>query len=46
MWSNSQYLGTCNNRFGTMDEDMAGDIAGDFEIVRSKRRKRDSTGEQ
>ena len=43
MWPNSQYLGTCNNRFGTMGEDMAGDMAGDFETVRSKRRKRDST---
>ena len=43
MWSNSQYLGTCNNRFGTTGEDMAGDIAGVFETVRSKRRKRDST---
>ena len=43
MWSNSQYLGTCNNRFGTMGEDMADDIAGDFETVRSKCRKRDST---
>ena len=43
MWPNSQYLGTCNNRFGAMGEDIAGDMAGDFETVRSKRRKRDST---
>ena len=45
MWKNSQYLGSCNNRFGTMDETMAVDMAGDldFETVRSKRRKRNLT---
>ena len=47
MWQNSQYLGSCNNRFGTMDETMAVDMAGDldFETVRSKRRKRNLTEE-
>ena len=47
MWKNSQYLGSCNNRFGTMDETMAVDMAGDldFETVRSKRRKRNLTEE-
>ena len=47
MWRNSQYLGTFHNRFQTMDDSMAVDMAGDldFETVRSKRRKRNLTAE-
>ena len=47
MWKNSQYFGSCNNRFGTMDETMAVNMAGDmdFETVGSKRRKRNLTKE-
>lgn len=47
MWSNSQDLGSYNNRFRTIGENMAGDMASgdDYETVRSKRRKRNITEE-
>ena len=48
MWPNSQFLGSYNNRYRTMGENMAGDMAGDvdFETVRSKRRKRNESAEE
>ena len=47
MWPNSQDLGSSNNRFRTIGENMAGDMArgDDYETVRSKRRKRNITEE-
>ena len=47
MWPNSQNLGSFNNRFTAMGENMVGNMAygADFETVRPKRRKGNVTEE-